>query len=479
MFLYHSFWGLLLKTCFSKTFCAIVLMTLVCIAWQTARTQSSPTPANSTMEAQFQAAMAAQDKGDLDQAQRLLAGLRAHHPDVFEINESLGLIYAAQKKYTLALPLLEAAVSERPASDAAHANLGAALYKVHRNQQAAAELKRAATLNPANDVAQQSLGQVLLEEHKPALAAAAFSAAVRLRPSDDDLALSYAAALIAAGQFDQASQALSSVATAAQSALAQSLLGEIDENEKKFESAEQHFSRAVELDPSEENLWELGVEFLRHWTFDAATRVFEDASSRFPSSARLRLGLGVALFGNAKYAQAIPVFADLLESAPDNAEYAGILGMPCAAAMLEPRPRCAALVQYAESHPKDARASTYAASFLLHQSDAHSQRPEVKKLLEVALAADPSLPEAQFQMGTFLQDDGMWKESISYLERAVALKPDFSKAHYRLALACWRTDRKQEAQAQMELEEKFSQQEQDDLDHRLRQVTTFVVNIHQ
>lgn len=449
----------------------------MCIAWQAARTQSASAPADTSMEAEFQAAMAAQDSGDLDRAQRLLSALQAHHPDVFEINESLGLIQASRENYAKALSLLEAAVRERPESDAAHANLGAALYKVHRNQQAAAELERAAALNPANAVAQQSLGQVLLEEHKPEQAAAAFSAAVRLNPSDDDLALSYASALIAAGHFDRASQALSSVTTTGQSALAQSLLGEVDEGEKKFESAEQHFARAVEIDPSEENFWELGVEFLRHWTFDAATRVFQDASARFPQSARLHLGLGVALFGDAKYAQAIPVFADLLESAPDKAEYAGMLGMSCSAVMQDANPRCDALVQYAQAHPKDAHASSYAAAYLLRRNDAHSQRPLARKLLEASLAADPTLAEAQFQMGTFLQDDGMWKESIPYLERAVELKVDFSKAHYRLALACWRTDRKQEAQTHMDLEQKFSQQEQDDLDHRLRQVTTFVVNI--
>ncbi len=170
---------------------------------------------------------------------------------MFEINESLGLILAGRENYAQALPLLEAAVRQRPDSDASpHANLGAALYKVHHNQQAAAELERAATLNPANVVAQQSLGQVLLEEHKPALAATAFSAAVRLKPGDDDLALSYAAALIAAGQCDRASQVLSSVTTAGQSALAQSLLGEIDENGKKFESrGTTLFPALVELDP--------------------------------------------------------------------------------------------------------------------------------------------------------------------------------------------------------------------------------------
>lgn len=464
---------------FPKTLCASVLIMVVCTASQTARAQSPPASAEATMEAEFQAAMAAQDQGDLDRAQRLLSSLRAHHPDVFEINESLGLIHAAREDYAQALPLLEAAVRERPESDAAHANLGAVLYKVHRNQQAAAELQRAVMLNPANVVAQQSLGQVFLEEHKPALAVTAFSAAVRLKPGDDDLALSYAAALIAAGQYDRANEALSSVATAEQSALAQSLLGEIDENGKRFESAEKHFSRAVELDPSEENLWELGVEFLRHWTFDAATRVFQDAVPRFPQSVRLHLGLGVAFFGDAKYSMAIPIFANLLQGAPDNAEYAGMLGTSCAAVMQESSPRCAALIEYAQLHPKDARTSSSAAAYLLRQNDARSQRPLVRKLIEAAVAADPTLAEAQFQMGTFLQDDGMWKESIPYLERAVQLKPNFSKAHYRLALACWRTDRKQEAQTQMELEQKYSQQEAEDLDHRLRQITTFVVNIHE
>src|SRR5580698_9348260 len=103
-----------------KTLGASVLIMIVCIAWQAAETQSPPAPAETSMEAEFQAAMDAQDKGDLDGAQRLLSALRARHPDVFEINESLGLIHAAREDFAQALPLLEAAVRERPASDAAH-----------------------------------------------------------------------------------------------------------------------------------------------------------------------------------------------------------------------------------------------------------------------------------------------------------------------------------------------------------------------
>jgi len=101
-----------------------------------------------------------------------------------------------------------------------------------------------------------------------------------------------------------------------------------------------------------------------------------------------------------------------------------------------------------------------------------------RKLLETALAADPKLPEAQFQMGRFLQDDSLWKESIPFLERAVELKPDYATAHYRLARAYWRTGRKQDGQAQMELQKKFASQKQKDLDQRLRQLTTFIVDVH-
>ena len=72
----------------------------------------------------------------------------------------------------------------------------------------------------------------------------------------------------------------------------------------------------------------------------------------------------------------------------------------------------------------------------------------------------------------------MWKESIPYLERAVKLKTDFSEAHYHLAIAYWRTGRKQDGATEMEFQKKFSKQQKEDLDQRLRQIETFVVDVH-
>jgi lipopolysaccharide biosynthesis regulator YciM len=135
-------------------------------------------------------------------------------------------------------------------------------------------------------------------------------------------------------------------------------------------------------------------------------------------------------------------------------------------------------VAYAQSHPSDAKTAAYAASSLRNQSDYEKNADLARKLVESALATNPNLPEAQFQMGVILQDSRDWKRSIPYLERAVSLKCDYAQAHYLLARAYWRTGRRQEGDAQMELQKKFARQEEDDLNQRLRQITVLNVNIH-
>lgn len=434
--------------------------------------QSSP-----SVDQDFQKAMAAEDRGELDIAESLLVKIHSAHPGLFPVDESLGLLYAEREDYSRALPLLKAAAAEKPSSDVAHANFGAALYKAHHNPAAAAEFERAVKLNPRNQSALQSLGRIKMEEHLPAEAANALIAALALQPGDPDLQLDCASALLDAGRLQDAEKILTDFTDADNSARAQSLLGEADELKKDFAGAGTHLARAVELEPNEENAWMLGQELLRHWTFSAAAVELQAASLKFPASVRLRLGLAAALFGDQKYAAAIPVFAALLDADANNANYADMLGIACSAVMTEAPSQCGSLVRYAVAHPLVATASVYAADYLVHQSDAQEQRPLARKLIQAALNADPRLPEAQFQMGTFLQSDGMWAESIPYLQRAVELKPDFSDAHYHLGLAYWRTGRKQDGQAEMELQKKFSKQEQQDLDRRLRQIATFVVDV--
>ena len=442
-------------------------------------TQAQHASPNGSMERDFQAAMAAKDRGDSASAEALLTKLHSTHPGIFAVDESLGLLLAARGDMQRALPLLQAAVHEQPGSDAAHANLGAALYQVHRNQAALAEFRQAVHLNAQNVSAQQSLGRIYMEIHKPVEAAQALVAAQHLKPDDPDLTLDCVTALLAANRLDEARLMLSTFPDADGTARAQLLLGEADEKAGKFHDAAEHLARATALDPSEENAWALGVEFLRHWTFDAAATEFQAASVKFPESKRLRIGLGAALFGAAQYTKAIPVFAGLLEDDPNNSVYADMLGLSCNAPADSISPQCSALLAYAQSHPADARAATEAAAFLLMQNSQVDQSLSLaRKLLTRAIASNPTMPDAQFRMGVVLQETSDWKGSIPYLERAVKLKPDFSQAHYRLARAYLKTGRSQEAQAQMDLQKKFSRQEREDLDQRLKQITRFVVELH-
>lgn len=434
------------------------------------------------MERTFQAAMAAQDRGDLDRAQALLSQLHASHPGVFAVDESLGLLLVGRGDILNALPLLEAGAREQPSSDAAHVNLGAALYQLRRQQPALAEFERAVRINPANAAAQQSLGRICEEMHRTAEGARALLAAQRLKPDDPDLKLDCVTALLAANRVSEAKALLATVADAGESARAQSLLGEAAEKDGRSQEAAKHLARAAQLDPSEENAWQLARERLRHWAFDAAVIELEAAAAKYPESRRLHLALAAALFGDSKYTEAIPAFADLLSAEPNNAAYADLLGIACNAPGQSGNPRCAALVIFAQAHPKDAQVATCAATFLWTESangsDSGPNPALARKLLASALVVDPNLADAQLEMGVVKQDDADFNGSIHYLERALQLKPGLSEAHFRLGRAYWRAGRKQEARKEMELQKKYATQEQEDLHRRLAQITSLAVNVN-
>ncbi|MGA2847623.1 MAG: tetratricopeptide repeat protein [Terracidiphilus sp.] len=434
--------------------------------------------ATQEMERQFQDAMAAQDKGDLEHAKSLLLELHSRHPGIFAVDESLGLLYVAREEFTAALPLLEDAVRENPSSDIAFANLGAAQFKLHHNGAALQEFQRAAALNPDNPVTQQALGRLWMEAHEPEKASAAFAAALARDPQNFDLALDRAQALKDAGHARQATDILASMPGVDQSAPAQSLLADADETLSNYREAGEHYARAVQLDPSEPNVWMMGMEYLRHWTFEAAIKEFAAGEDKYPLSARIRVGLGTAYFGNANYDKAIPIFADLLDADTDNSLDAELLGLSCVAAIQGEKPRCRSLLKYAQSHPRDAKVSVYAASTLIGGKLSDENMRMARRLLDQAIAVDPRLPDAQYEMGVLKQDQMDWAGSIANLEQAVKLKPNLARAHYRLALACLRSGRRQEGEAEMELQKRYSQQQQNDLDQRLSQITTFLVDAH-
>jgi len=422
-------------------------------------------------------ALAAENAGHIQQAEGMLRELIKRYPDNFDVVEGLGLLYADMENFTSAFPFLEKATKLAPSSSVAHANLGAVYLKLNRNEKAVEALRKAALLDAKNLQTQTNLGFALMRTNQPRLAADAFGRAAQSAPHDPDLLYNWSVALLDAGAVSKAADVISRVSNSDSSAQMQSLLGDIAEHQDRFKDAVEHYQAAVNLDPSETNIYTLGIELLRHWTFEPAMKIFEYGLSRYPGSARLLSGEGIAKYGNNNYADSAQIFARLLANDPDNSMYAVILGRSCSL-MPDSIDGCSGLDEFAERHPMNAEAAIYAAATILHQPASADNLALARKLLDQAIAVDPHLTEAYYQLGLLEQRSNRWEESTVVLEKCVALKPKLAQAHYRLAIAYSHIGQRDKAKEQFALQQKYSQEEKDELDARMKEVTTFLVTVH-
>ncbi len=93
-----------------------------------------------------------------------------------------------------------------------------------------------------------------------------------------------------------------------ETAEAHALLGDLLEAQKRPLEAVAHFRQAVVLDPTPANYFALGYEFLIHWNWEAAARVFAAGLEREPGSWRLWVGAGTAALGLTRYEEATRAF---------------------------------------------------------------------------------------------------------------------------------------------------------------------------
>ena len=422
--------------------------------------------------------MTAMNAGDAETAEPLLLQLHRRHPQNYEINESLGLLYASGEKLDAALPLLEAAAREQPNVAVAHANLGTAYLKQGRVDRATAELQRAAELAPDDAQTQSALGQAWMLNKQPCKAAVAFVAAEkRSAPADADLLYNGALAQFDCGKPDAAAASLAAMPGVESSAPAQSLLGDADEALKLYKEAAEHYLRAAQIAPTEPNLYVLGIDLLRHWSFDPAIREFAQGVKLFPDSRRMLAGEGIADYGAAQYNDAIHVFSTLLGEDGNNALYGEIFGRSCTVLTASQDPQCSQLIPLAEQHPGNANLALYAATEILHKPTDPQSALLAQTLLHSALQANPKLPEAHYQLGVLLQSQSKWQDSVAEMLAAIQLQPDYARAHYRLGLAYAHTGRKDDAAREMALDREDSEQKQNDLNARMRQITTLLVKM--
>ncbi len=432
-------------------------------------------PLSAAAEAELKTALDLYDQGDLAGAEPRLIELTRRYPSSFEAAEALGSLYLERNDLEHALGSLRHASALAPSEPIAQANLGAAYLKAGRMREAIAELRLAARSDPKNASTESNLGQALMAAREPAAAIPAFTIASQLNPTNAALRYNLALALFQTGALEAASSALKAIPREAASADVDSLAGDIAERRGDFREAIVYLQSAAQKDPSDANLYALTLELLRHWTWDEALKIASFAVARYPASTHFVVAEGIARYGAAQYPEAAKIFSGLLAAAPDQALYADLLGRSCSQLAEDTSADCKGLLAFAQRHPANATASTYAATSLLHRPAAEQEPAVAATLLKQAIAADPNLPEAYFQLAVLDQIQLQWKESATLLEKAIDLRPAYPEAHYRLSRAYVHLGMKAEAEQQIALQQKFMQQEKDNMNAHLQEVVTFLL----
>jgi tetratricopeptide (TPR) repeat protein len=415
-----------------------------------------------TLDRKFQAAVADYNAGRLSAAASQLEELAPYAPKSFEIQELLGLVYASQSQDSKAVEHLQAAVRLKPDSATARTNLAAALSHSGKSDLAGDQFRKALDLAPGDYHANHNLGEFYVQSGKLAQARPLLEKAQKIDPSSYDNGYDLAQADFLTGRLSDGRQAVESLLKQKNTGELHELLGQIEEKDGKFLEAAKQFEIAAHMDPSEENLFAWGSEYLLHRTYEPAIDIFQPAIQRYPNSARLLMGLGMAFYSRGKYDEAIKALmaASDLDSADPRcyrflSHAYSLSSSPSDEVVLRFR-------RYAELQPANAMAQYYYAMSLSKGNRPQEGSPEfqvVESLLLKSIALDGRFAEAHFQLGNLYADQHDYAKSFPEYERATQLDPNLPDAHYRLGQYYVHAGRKdlaqQEFDAYRRLREKF------------------------
>ena len=229
------------------------------------------------------------------------------------------------------------------------------------------------------------------------------------------------------------------------------LLGLVEEKAGRPEAAAGEYQKAAQMDSTEKNVFDLGQCFLRYRGFEQALGVFSWGVDKYPKSARMQVGLGVAHYSRGQYDQAVEALCRGVDLDPTDTRAIYFLGQ-----MFDISPALAGevtrrLAHFIEVYPKNAAANYYYALSLWKRTSGSENRQTVETYLKKAVALDPKMADAHLQLGILYEDAKQMPEAIREYESAAKLDPENEKTHFRLARAYRAAGRDEQAQEQFRL----------------------------
>jgi tetratricopeptide (TPR) repeat protein len=292
---------------------------------------------------------------------------------------------------------------------------------------------------PANLSAEQdsSLGLLFLSHDDFPNAIPPLERAVALDGSNESAFLNLAIAYKSAGKPTAAIGLVRGAVEKKPTAALYSMLAELEEGSGQYLDAVQNYQRAVELEPGNETYYfDLGMEYLSHFTFGPALEVFRVGTQKFPNSSRQYLGLAFSHYALREYAAAADAFTKALEIEPDSP--AAVKAWNTVLSFMSPEdwkgilPRMGNL---AAAHPQDADlAFCYGAALFRSElaKGAEGSLVRAQSFLEKAVALRPDFPAARLELADLYAAQKQDQKAVHEYLEAIREDPQSDTAHYRL-----------------------------------------------
>ncbi len=169
-----------------------------------AQAAQQPGSAAAELKGSFEKAVALQGAGQFDEAEAAYKAILEKTPDVPEVYQNLGAVYAAKKDFAQAEATYLKGLELKPDS-ADMATQLARLYQENGQPEKAMEvMSKSASANPADAKAQFNQGIFLLNSYKNEEAIAAFEAAVKADPSMTEAYFRLGALMVGQGKVPEA-----------------------------------------------------------------------------------------------------------------------------------------------------------------------------------------------------------------------------------------------------------------------------------
>src|SRR6267154_3151577 len=226
----------------------------------------------------FQAAVAQYESGHFREAVTPLERLAKDMPASFDVQELLGLVYAAQSEDVKANDHLAKAVHLKPDSAAARSNLAASYAKLGKLDQAQEQFSKAVELEPNNYETNHNVGEIYVRRGMVAEAVPYLQKAQKLNSASYGNGYDLTLAYMVHGRLSDARNSAKGLLEIKETGEAHNLLAQIEEKDGNIIAAANEFQAAAKLEPSESNLFDWGGELLVHRTLDPAVQVFEEGT---------------------------------------------------------------------------------------------------------------------------------------------------------------------------------------------------------